>query len=112
MAVHQPRAYTHADADLGAPIGALVLDDRHGASLLGHLLGHRHLCSLAQLPLLLCLFQNLELQGFDSSRSLILRCGIPRSIGIFPEIYHQRLLVCGILVRGLAIRPNLYLAFF
>ena len=34
--------------------------------------------------------RNQEFQGVDSVRFLILRCGIPRSIGNFPEIQTQR----------------------
>ena len=39
---------------------------------------------------------NPNFRGFDSSRFLILRGGIPRSMGNFPVIWNQRFLVCGL----------------
>ena len=45
----------------------------------------------------------LDLRGFDSSRILILRGGILRSIGDFPEIMNQRIVFCGLLVCGLTV---------
>ena len=41
---------------------------------------------------------NVEFQGFDSVRFLILRGGIPRSVRASPKLQNQRSLVCGFLV--------------
>ena len=45
----------------------------------------------------------LEFRGFDSSLILSLRAGIPRPIGIFPEILSQRILVGRFLVGRLGV---------
>ena len=45
--------------------------------------------------------EHLDLRGFDSSRFVCLRDGIPRSIGKFAETQTRRLLVCGFSVCGL-----------
>ena len=45
----------------------------------------------------------LDFRGFDSSRILILRGGILMSIGNFPEVFSQRILVGSILLRRLGV---------
>ena len=50
--------------------------------------------------------ENLDFQGFDSVRFLILRVGISRSTRNFPEIPTRRFLVCGFSVSGLAVQPS------
>ena len=45
----------------------------------------------------------LDFTGFDSSGVLILRCGILMSIGYFPEMVSQQILVGVILVGGLGL---------
>ena len=45
-------------------------------------------------------------RGFDSSIILMLRCGIPRPIGIFPESLTQAMLVGEILVGGLGVKDR------
>ena len=55
----------------------------------------------------------LDFRGFDSSRILILRSGIPMSRGDFPEALNQLILVWVILVGRLKVlrhRPGAYLA--
>ena len=49
----------------------------------------------------------LDFRGFDSSTILILRGGIPVSIGDFPESLSQTILVGIILVGRLGVRPAL-----
>ena len=44
-------------------------------------------------------------QRFDSNRFLILRGGIPRSPGSFPEVWTQGFLVCGFFVCRLTVSP-------
>ena len=60
--------------------------------------------------------KNLDIRGFDSSRFLILREGIPASMGKFPEIQTQRFLACGFYVCGLTqltlLRPISVLRFW
>ena len=51
--------------------------------------------------------KNLDLTRIHSSRFLILRGGIPRSKGNFPEIQTQRFLVCGFLVFGFTVAASL-----
>ena len=45
-------------------------------------------------------------EGFDSSGFLVLRGGIPRSMGSFQEIQSQRFLLCGFLVCWLTVAEN------
>ena len=47
----------------------------------------------------------LDFRGFDSSTILILRGGILRSIGNFPESFSQAILAGRLLVGGLGVRP-------
>ena len=47
--------------------------------------------------------ESLEFGGFDRSRFLFSRGGIPRSLGNFTAILTQRFLVCGLLVCGVTI---------
>ena len=48
----------------------------------------------------------LDIRGFDSSIIFILRAGILMSIGNFPEVLSQRILVGIILVGRLGVRRN------
>ena len=50
----------------------------------------------------------MDFGGFDSSRILTLRSGIPRPIGNFPERLSQAILVGIILVGRLGVRSRLY----
>ena len=53
--------------------------------------------------------KTLDCRGLDSSRIWILRGGIPRSVGNFPETPSQRILAGIILVGRLGVHPRLYI---